>query len=93
MRGDEDDEVSLPFPYRHTESFMYFEEAIDDPSRFLKKRPDVELYIRFPWLEFKNPNNRKRYEYRGRDTERNGPFFVRFTLYQEVEKIDGELFP
>lgn len=92
MRGEEE-EVGLSFPYRHIENLMHFEETIDDPSLFLKKRPDVELYIRFPWLEFKNSNLRKRYEYRGRDTESNAPFFVRFTLSQEVEKRDEGLFP
>jgi hypothetical protein len=84
----EDD--GLPFPYRDREDILYFDSDGED-SDHLKQRPDVDLYRRFPWLEFKNPRHKKTYVYLGRDTEHARPFFLRFNLKQEIDVGSPEL--
>jgi hypothetical protein len=85
MQGD-----TIRLPYHDREDVVYFELGTD-PSQQLKQKPDVELYRRFPWLEFKNPRHKKKYTYLGRETEQNHPFYVRFSLAQEVDVGSADL--
>jgi hypothetical protein len=84
------EEQQIAFPYINQEDVIYFEEIVE-PSHQLKQKPDAELYRRFPWLEFKNSEHKKKYTYLGRETEHNHPFYVRFNLSEETEEGPPEL--